>query len=441
MSKRGNWSDADYAPDVEAAIVQSVSPKSRLLLFAILLFFVIAVTWARYAVIDEVTHADGKVVPSSRVQVIQNLEGGILKQIPVTEGTIVEVGQVVLRIENTGVSASFGELQAKRFNLLGIVQRLSAEAEDKALKFSRELEQEHGDIVAAQRSMYNARKEELNTQLNILRQQADQRRQEKVELHNKLQRLRSSRTILNEEMAITEPLVEKSIVPKVELLKLKRSYNDLVGEIEATRLALPRADAAIVEADQRVEAKARSFRSETLRELARHKAELSSVEEMITAAEDKVVRTEVRSPVKGVVKEIKIRTVGGVIQPGEDLMEIVPIEDNLSIEARIRPADVAFLHPGQDAMVKFTAYDFSIYGGIPGKVEQISADTMLDERGDAFYRVIVKTETNNLKKGDEVLPIIPGMVAAVDVITGNKSILTYLLKPILKAKEQALTER
>ncbi len=441
MVSKGSWSDADFAPDVDAAFVQGATPRSKLLLFLVLLFFVVALIWAKYAIIDEVTHADGKVIPSSRVQVIQNLEGGILEAINVIEGEIVEVGQVVLHIDNTGVAASFGELQSKRFNLMGVIERLSAESEEREPVFAPELVAEHKEIVTAQRSIYEARKAELQSQLAILRQQADQRKQEKVELINKLRRLRSSRTILKEEMDITEPLVEKSIVPRVELLKQKRAFNDLVGEIEATKLALPRADSAIREANRRIEEKFLAFKTEIVRELSQQKAELSAVEESMTAAKDKVVRTDVRSPVKGVVKEIKIRTVGGVIKPGEDLMEIVPIEDSLRIEARIRPADVAFLSPGQEAMVKFTAYDFSIFGGIPGKVEQISADTILDERGEAFYKVIVKTETNNLRRGDEVLPIIPGMVSSVDVITGEKSVLTYLLKPIFNAKEMALTER
>ena len=234
---------------------------------------------------------------------------------------------------------------------------------------------------------------------------------------------------------------QKNIVPKINLLRLRREINDLEGEMNASRLAVPRAESAIREANRRIEEKVLNFRSGTLAEIAQRKGEISLIEESITAAKDRVVRTEVRSPVKGIVKELKIRTVGGVIKPGDDLMEIVPIEDSLRIEARVRPADVAFLHPGQDAVVKFTAYDFSIFGGLPGHVERISADTIVDERGDAFYKVIVVTDSNNLVRGDEVLPIIPGMVASVDVITGAKSVLDYLLKPLLKAQQKALTER
>lgn len=441
MASKGRWSDADFAPDVNAAEVQGTTPKSRLMLFFIILFFIGVVAWAKYAIIDEVTHADGKVIPSSRVQVIQNLEGGILKAVLVREGAIVEAGQVVLQIDDTGLSASFGEQQAKYYSLLGEIERLVAESEDKPLEFSPKLVAGYKEIVADQRALYQTRQAELKSQLAILRRQAEQRQQEKVELYSKLNRLKSSLSIAREELTITEPLVEKNIVPKINLLRLRREINDLEGEMNASRLAVPRAESAIREANRRIEEKVLNFRSGTLAEIAQRKGEISLIEESITAAKDRVVRTEVRSPVKGIVKELKIRTVGGVIKPGDDLMEIVPIEDSLRIEARVRPADVAFLHPGQDAVVKFTAYDFSIFGGLPGHVERISADTIVDERGDAFYKVIVVTDSNNLVRGDEVLPIIPGMVASVDVITGAKSVLDYLLKPLLKAQQKALTER
>ncbi|MES9855265.1 MAG: HlyD family type I secretion periplasmic adaptor subunit [Sedimenticola sp.] len=441
MASKGRWSDADFAPDVNAAAVQGSTPKSRLLLFFIILFFVGAVIWAKYAVIDEVTHADGKVVPSSRVQVIQNLEGGILKAVLVREGAIVEAGQVVLQIDDTGLSASFGEQQARYYSLLGEIERLIAEVEEKPLEFSPKLVAGYKEIVADQRALYQNRQAELKSQLAILRRQADQRKQEKRELEGKLNRLKSSLSIAKEEIAITEPLVEKNIVPKINLLRLRREINDLEGEVNASRLALPRVASSIREASRRIEEKVLNFKSGSLRELSQRKGDFSLIEESITAAKDKVVRTEVRSPVKGVVKELKIRTVGGVIRPGDDLMEIVPIGDSLRVEARIRPADVAFLHPGQDAVVKFTAYDFSIYGGLPGHVERISADTIVDERGEAFYKVIVITDRNNITRGDEVLPVIPGMVASVDVITGAKSVLNYLLKPLIKTQQKALTER
>ena len=441
MKAEQDWSDADFVSEAEAAWVRGPNPRSKILLLAVLGFFFVALLWAQFAVLDEVTHANGTVIPSSRVQVIQNLEGGILKEILVEEGAVVRPGQVVLRIDNTTHFASFGELKAKYFTLQGDVQRLTAEAEGKPLEFSPEFEAEHPDIVADQKALFESRQGELKSQIAILQQQMDQRTQEKTELESRLNQAQTSLKIANEEYAITEPLVKKNIVPKVKQLQLQREINDLKGEISSAKLAIPRAESAIAEASRRIEEKEQTARSEILSELSQRKAELAAVQEEITAAKDRVARTEVRSPVKGVVKELKIRTIGGVIQPGQDLMEILPIEDNLRVEAQVRPADIAFLRPGQDAIVKFTAYDFSIYGGLPGKVERISADTIVNEEGDAFYKVIIRTDKNYLVRNDQRLPIIPGMIATVDIITGEKSVLTYLLKPIIKAKQNALRER
>ncbi|MCP3670186.1 MAG: HlyD family type I secretion periplasmic adaptor subunit [Gammaproteobacteria bacterium] len=436
-----SWSDADYALEVDAASVQGPSPYSKIMLILILLFFVVAGIWAWYAVVDEVTHADGKIIPSSRVQVIQNLEGGILKKILVTEGQLVKIGQVVMRIDDTGHSSSFGELKARYYSLIGEVTRLKAEAEERPLRFDAEMEKNHKRIVRDQIALYKARKLELKTQVAILQQQMDQRKQEKDELLGKSSQLLTSRKITQEEYAITAPLVKKMIVPKIDLLRLERQINDLEGEISAARLAMPRVESAINEAQQRIEEKSQHFKSASLAELSQRNMELAGVKETILGAKDKVARTEIRSPVRGVVKEIKISTVGGVIKPGEDLMEIVPLDDTLLVEARVRPADIAFLHAKQKARVKFSAYDFSIYGGLQGRLEQIGADTVLDDQGEAYYKVIIRTDKNHLTKGGESLPIIPGMVATVDIITGQKTILMYIMKPIIKAQQLALTER
>ena len=230
-------------------------------------------------------------------------------------------------------------------------------------------------------------------------------------------------------------------MPQVNLIRLKRELADIDGQISATKLAIPRAKSAIEESNKRIEERYIKFRSEALRDLSTKRAGLTALRQTIAAAEDKVVRTEVRSPVKGIVKQFKVATIGGVVAPGQDLVEIVPIEDTLLIEAQIRPADIAFLRAGQKAKVKFSAYDFSVYGGLPGKLERISADTIMNQKGDSFYKIIVRTDRNYLTRGDEKLPIIPGMVATVDLLTGKKTVLEYLLKPILRAREKALTER
>jgi len=442
MSSHTEWSDSDYASDVVAAKMQGPNPKSMLLLFGIFSFFVAAYIWADNAVLDEVTRGDGKVIPSSKVQVIQNLEGGILKELMVREGEVVEKGQILLRIDDTGFAARFGEIEANYLNLLGKITRLKAESEGKPMTFPPELLAEGQQVTIREQNLYNARQAELNSQISILSQQAQQRKQEIAEINGRLKQLKSSIALVNEELAITKPLADKGIVPKVQLLQLKRELNDLDGQISASTLALPRAQGALKEANQRIEEKILNFRSLASQELSATRAEFEGVRQSILAAKDRVTRTDVRSPLKGEVKDLKIQTIGGVVRPGQDIVEIVPIEDSLLVEAKIRPSDVAFLTPGQKATVKISAYDFSIYGGLPAVLERISADTIVDEQtGETFYKIVVRTDENTLKRGGQIYPIKPGMIATVDTLTGHKSVLDYILKPILKTKSNAMRER
>lgn len=442
MSSHTEWGDSDYASDVVAAKMQGPNPKSMLLLFGIFSFFIAAYIWADNAVLDEVTRGDGKVIPSSQVQVIQNLEGGILKELMVREGEIVEKGQILLRIDDTGFAARFGEIEANYLNLLGKITRLKAESEGKPMTFPPELMAEGQQVTIREQNLYNARQAELNSQISILSQQAQQRKQEIAEINGRLAQLRSSIALVNEELAITKPLADKGIVPKVQMLQLKRELNDLDGQISASTLALPRAQGALKEANQRIEEKILNFRSLAFQELSATRAEFEGVNQSILAARDRVTRTDVRSPLKGEVKDLKIQTIGGVVRPGQDIVEIVPIEENLLVEAKIRPSDIAFLSPGQKATVKISAYDFSIYGGLPAVLERISADTIVDEQtGETFYKIIVRTDENTLKRGGQTYPIKPGMIATVDTLTGHKSVLDYILKPILKTKSNAMRER
>ncbi len=441
MASAEQWNDSDFAAEVTAARIQGPRAVAILLLFGVVLFFVAAVAWAWWAEIDEVTRGQGTVIPSSQVQVIQNLEGGILKEILVREGEMVEAGQILLRIDDTGFAASLGEQQAARYSLMGQMARLTAESEGGALEFAPELMAEARQLAINERKLFNARRADLKSQLGILRKQVDQREQELTELRGQLKQNRSSLVLLEEELQMTEPLVRSGVVPKINLLRLRREVNDLEGLIQSTILALPRAKSAVQEASRRIEERYLNSRSEALRELNAVKAEFAQVEQSILAARDRVVRTDLRSPVRGIVKQLNISTIGGVVMPGMNLMEVVPLDDTLLVEARVLPADVAFLKPGQEATVKLTAYDFSIYGGLPATLERISADTIVDERGDSYYQIIVRTDKSELVHRGKVLPIIPGMVASVDILTGRKTVLNYLLKPILKARDRALTER
>ena len=418
---------------------------SHLLLLSVAVFVAAFIIWADGATLDEVTRGDGRVVPSSQVQVIQNLEGGILAAILVTEGQIVERDEVLLRIDNTAAQANYRDLRQRYLSGLARVVRLQAEVTGTKvddLRFPEELHTAAPELVRAATDLYVVRQDQLRSQTEILRDQAVQRQQELQELDNRLRRLKQSFALAEEELRITRPLAAEGVVAQVDLLRMEREVIDLQGEIEATSLAKPRVAAALSEAKQRIEERLATFRSEASQELNERRAELASITEALAADTDRVTRTEVRSPVRGTVKEIKIRTVGGVIQPGQDLIEIVPIDDTLLVEAQIRPADIAFIRPDQSAVVKITAYDYSIYGGLDAVVEHISADTIEDkEKRENFFRIYLRTDRNVLGTADNPLPIIPGMTASVDILTGEKTVLDYLLKPILKARDSALRER
>lgn len=435
--------DADFMPAVHAATRSGARPTAYLLLFIIALFFVVFLSWANVATLDEVTRGDGTVIPSSQIQVVQNLEGGIVAGISVREGEVVDKDQILIRIDQTQAAAGYRESRAKYLSLLAAVARLKAEVDGTEVAFPGEVLDGAPHVAADELSLFASRRSGLKTDLSILRRQEDQRRQELVELRGRLVRLKESYQLVSEELKIIEPLVADGVVSKVELLRLRREANNIKGDREATRLAIPRASSALREATGRIEERKISLRTESLQELNLRSAELAVVAETIASGKDRAFRADVRSPVHGTVKQILVSTVGGVIRPGQELVEIVPLEDTLLIEARIRPADIAFLRPGQDATVKITAYDFSIYGGLKAKVEHISADTIEDEqqKGETFYRIRLRTDRAYLGTEQDPLPIIPGMTASVDILTGEKTVLDYLLKPVLKVRERALRER
>ena len=398
--------------------------------------------WAHQAQLDEVTTGLGSVIPSRAVQVVQNLEGGIVSEIMAREGDVVEANQVLMRIDDTSAAAGFQELRETYVGLLASVARLTAEVEGTDLEFPEELSGERPDLVSRELQLFLTRQSELASSIAILEEQRSQRTSEAEEMRSRLSGLRRSYSLVKEEYDLTAPLLSQGMVSKVDVIRLEREKADLQTEIRQTEIAIPNAEAKVTEAEQRINERRTNARATALAELNEKKVRLASLVEQMRAREDRVVRTEVRSPVNGIIKTINFATVGGVVKPGEDIVEIVPIEDTLLVEARIRPRDVAFLYPGQEARVKLTAYDFSIYGGLDGELEQISADTIEDERGEHFYHVRVRTkETDLTGKDGEPLPIIPGMIAEVDILTGKKTVLQYLMKPFLKARYKAFRER
>ncbi|KJK14096.1 hemolysin secretion protein D [Burkholderiaceae bacterium 16] len=408
-------------------------------------FVLIALVWAALARVDEVTVGEGKVIPSSQVQVVQNLEGGIIAEIMVRPGQVVNKDQAMMRIDDTRFTASFQEGRTKDDALVARIARLSAESGGAPFDAGVPADAAGRGFVSEERSLFESRKRALEANLAVLRQQAEQRRQELTEKRSREQQLRQSQRLVARELTMMRPMVAQGVVSEVDLLRLERQANDLQGELDATRLAMPRLEAAYRESQQKIDELGAHFRADAMKELNQAKAEQAAQSATNTALQDRVDRTLVRAPVAGIVKQVKINTVGGVVQPGMDLVEIVPLEDTLLVEARVRPADIAFLRPGQPAMVKLSAYDFSIYGGFPGTVEHISADTLTPERPgerpESYYLVRVRTRDNRPTGSAVQVPILPGMVATVDVLTGQKTVLHYLLKPIIKTREMAFRER
>ncbi len=441
LFKRTHPDDIEFMSEVSSATMETAHRGGHSLLILTELFFICSGWWDNVTEIDEVTRGEGKVVPSSRLQVAQNLEGGIVNEILVAEGQLVEKGDVLMKIDDTRFSSSFRETQLKYWELMARVARLEAESEGKPLVLPEKLLFEQPILAADEQELYASRQRRLESTISVLQQQAEQRQQELVERNAKQQQLQRSYELSNQELMMSEPLVAEGVMSEVEILRLKRTVNELRGEMDANRLAIPRIQSALDEVRRKIAEERIRFQTEAARELSEVKAEFKRTQESTSALKDRVTRTEVRSPVKGTIKRILINTVGGVIQPGEDLVEIVPVEDNLLIEAHIRPADIAFLRPGQDAMVKFTAYDFSIYGGLPARLERISADTITNDKDESFYLIYLRTTKNQIESSKGNLEIIPGMTVTVDILTGKKTVMDYLLKPILKAKNEALRER
>lgn len=436
--------DLNFVSDANAAVLENAPKGGHLLIWAVAIFVLIFIIWAKFAALDVVVKGQGKVIPISQVQVIQNLEGGIVQEINVREGQVVDAGQVLLRIDDTRFKSSLREDTVKRYSLELKILRLKAEANG-AKEFPavpEKVQSEIAELVAQEKQLYLQKQEELEARRQILEEQVKQKLHQLDELKSKQSNLQSSYQLAARELKLTRPLKDQGAVSEVELLRLERQVNELRGEIEQIAIAIPRAKSEMQEVKRKLEELELSFKQEAQTELNDLVAELSSLTEASVALEDRVARTAVRAPLKGTVKTLLVNTVGGVVQPGMDLVEIVPLDEGLLIEAKVLPKDIAFMRPGLEANVKLTAYDYSIYGGLKAVVEHISADTYLDEKDNSpYYLVRVRTKENFLVRNGEELPIISGMTTEVDILAGKKTVLDYLLKPILKARENALTER
>ena len=433
--------DLAYTSSASAAILHQTPKGGQQLLWAIVIFIVVMLTWSSLAYVDEFTRGEGRVIPSQYVQIVQNLEGGIIDEVFVTQGQTVTRGQPLLRLDDKRFSFSLRETEVNQSQLLSKTLRLKAEAEGAPFPEDELTALVSKNVVSAEKALYFARAQELSSGNKVILQQIAQKRQELSEWRAKFQRLRRSYRLLKSELDLTSPLVAQGAVSQVEVLQLRRQLNDVQGEMNAAQLAIPRIESSLSESEQTLAAAEFTFRSRSQAEYNEVKSELNRLNESSQAIADQVDRTLVVSPVAGTIKQLFVKTLGGVIQPGRDLVAIVPTEDKLRVEARVSPADIAFMHPKQKAVIKFTAYDFSIHGGLSGEVVNISPDTITDEEGNSFYIVQIETERSFLGTEVNPKPIIAGMTVSVDILTGKKTVLDYILKPILKTKQLALRER
>ena len=432
-SQELGWGDeADWAR------LQREPIRARRLLRLIVAVVILLLVWAAFAPLDEVTRGEGKVIPSSQVQIIQAVDPGQVEEILVREGQEVSARQLLLRIDKSRYVSELGAVDAERFSLMAKVARLQALTEGSELAIPEEVLKLRPDIATQEQTLYRYSLTEADAQLSISRQQLTQREQELREVEALHTQAVNGLRLAREELKKNEPLVKSGAVSEVEIIRLKQNVEKFDGDRNQAVERIGRAQAAIDEAQSKKQEVELNRRNQWRRELSEASARLGTVTAGTGVSQDKVKHSEIRSPVRGTVKRLLVNTVGGVVQPGKELVEIVPLDDELLLEAKIKPRDIGFLRPGLPARVKITAYDFSIYGGLDGELEHISADTVTDEKGNSFYVIKVRTHKSTL--GDNK-PITPGMVAEVDVLTGKKTVLSYLLKPVLRAKANAMTER
>jgi adhesin transport system membrane fusion protein len=441
-------SDFAFSNDVRAAMEMRTPRTARMLLMTVTGLLVVFLLWAHFAVLDEVKRGNGKVVPSRQTQVVQSLEGGIISELLIQEGAIVRKDQPLARIEDTNFAAQFGEIRERRGAMAARVIRLEAETFGKtSVEFPEDLTKLAPRAVQTERSVFDAHMRKLAQDIDVIAQQEWQKKKEIDELRASETRFSETLTLLTRETLLTRRLYEQKVVPEIEMLRSDRQATDMRGQLAVVRATMVKTEAAVKEAQSRLLNITTAFRSTAEDDLAKSRGDLAVLDENIKSAQDRVRRTELRSPVYGIVNRLNVTTIGAVVAPGASVMEIVPLEDTLLVEGRIRPQDIAFIRPDHEAVVKLSAYDSSVYGSLHGRVERISADTITDEKGDknergeTFYRVMVRTEKNHLGTAEQPLPIIPGMVATVEVLTGKKSVLDYLVKPARMLRDEAFRER
>jgi adhesin transport system membrane fusion protein len=430
--------EVDFVQDADLQILHQEPLRARVLLKSFSIVLSLFIMWAAVTEVDESTKGEGRVIPSRQLQILQSLDGGIVSEIAVTEGAVVEAGQLLLKVDQTRFESSLRENRSQYLSLSAKLARLRALAEGTPFIPPPEVLKEAPEIIDEERRLYDTGRSSLDAQISIARQQLAQRQQELNEMRVKREQASQAYDLTAKELSVTKPLFNSGAVSEVELLRLERDTSRFKGERDQATAQIARVQSSILEATRKIEEVELNVRNEIRKDLSDTLGKFNTLGEGSVGLQDKVTHSAIRSPVRGTVKRLMVNTIGGVVTPGKDVVEVVPLEDALMLEAKVAPKDIAFLRPGQAAQVKFTAYDFSVYGGLEATLEHIGADSVTDEKGNTFYTVRVRTKKASLGPG---LPIIPGMMAEVDIITGQKSILVYLLKPVLRAKQAAFSER
>lgn len=436
------YSDIDiaYMQSLSAAVVQR-SPKHLLMIVSIIALLVfVALLWMAWAEIDVVVRGNGKVIPARQVQLMQSLEGGIVSEILVREGDLVESNQPLIKISDVAFSSSFEENRLSYYELRAKSARLKAEAYGGEFEGDEEVAGMFPELLKAENSLFESNRQQLRETLSIYEEQVKQQQSALEEMQSKERQLRKSLDLLRQELKIKEPLVQRRIISEVEFLQVQQREAEAEGELEGVRISIPRVRSTVEEGRRKLEQARLEFRNNAKLELNEVSSEISRIAEAQIALQDRVTRTTLRSPVKGIVQRLYANTIGGVVTPGSEIIEIVPREEALLIEVRIKPADIANISTGQETRLKFTAYDFAIHGSLKGLVSFVSADTVTDEEGVSYYVARVRPEKPYLGHESQSLPIKVGMTSEADIITDKKTILEYLLKPISRGLDRALQE-
>lgn len=437
--------DTDLMPELAAAQIRKPHKVATWGMFSIAFGLLIFILWASITDLPEVTKGEGTVIPSRQNQIVQHVSGGIVRAILVKEGDVVKSGQVLLRIQNQNARAEYDEKRVEYLSLAARAARLSAEARGiSKITFPAAVKKEIPAFARQQEKVFRARLRQQKAELGVLEQQETQRQQILREQYSLVSSLSKRVASLSREVRRARAGRRDNSVSRLEFLRLQRQLSDAQGDLRTERLKIPRYTSGIQEAKQKIADKKNEIRSKVLKELSEVRSKIAEMEELLRKLYFNIGRTDVRSPVRGTIKQLRVSTRGGVVKAGEPLVEIVPLEDTLLIEAKIRPSDRAFLRIGQKAVVKITAYDYTVYGGLEGKVVSVSADTIEDNNraGEAFYKVRVRTTRGYLESSGKQLPIIPGMTAVVNILTGKeKSVLDYILKPITKSQQSQAAGR